>query len=128
LCCLGQLGHGDIQHRSLPEKISTLKDIVYVICGRHNSFFQDIEGRVFACGYNEDNQIRESRGKVTTPVECENLFNKQIIPGNTWTLGCDQAGNVSVRGSINQDFNIGGPLLVDTPKPRTMVKAALRSQ
>ena len=94
----GQLGVGDNEPRSTPEKNSKIGNIDLVSCWSH-TLFLDIQGDVWSCGLNQSGQLGTITDNPNEPEKIQNLPKiKTIAAGPRHSLLVDIQGNVWVCG------------------------------
>ncbi|KAK8727139.1 hypothetical protein OTU49_009714, partial [Cherax quadricarinatus] len=82
----GQLGLGDLSHRSTPTSVVTLNHmgVTKLVCGSHHTAALTIDGQVFVWGDNSAGQ-----GGPSTPIE------KSSLPNKSANKSPSKLGNVS---------------------------------
>ena len=104
----GQLCHGDTEDRLKPQKTS-FSNIIKISAGSHHSLFQNNNGEIFSCGYNQFGQcgLGHFNHPQITPSLIPNAPSNivQFVCGSNNSLFLDSEGNVYSVG-----FNYHGQL------------------
>ena len=100
----GQLCHGDIEDRLIPQKTS-FSNILKISAGFYHSLFQNNEGEIFACGYNSSGAC--GLGHFNHPQITPNLILNSpsnivhFVCGDEQSLFLDSEGNIF---SVGENF------------------------
>ena len=95
-----QLGYSSEILSLVPKPIPDLtgKEVVKAACGLHHSIFLTAEGRLYACGNNENGQLglRETKSRPTPTMleDCKSLCFTDISCGYYHTLALTDHGEV----------------------------------
>lgn len=130
----GELGLGEnIRYVNGPTLIPTLKNIMYIACGREYTVFIDGNRHVFACGSNSHQQLGfQQKVNFKVPVQIPDLSNiVHIAAGSTHTMFIDLQGNLIGCGSnLSGELGIADNTIKSTPLillPRLIPDATIKS-
>lgn len=105
----GQLCYGDLDYKLKvsPQKTS-FSDILNVSAGYNFTLFQNFQGEIFGCGFNEKGQLGfKSYFRVVEPTRISDQSNfVQFCCGEAHSLFLDGDGNVFSSG-CNEDGSLG---------------------
>ena len=62
---VGQLGLGDYENITSPEKITSLPTIITIAAGNFHSLFLDSNGNVWSVGYNNYGQLGDTTNRTS---------------------------------------------------------------